>query len=237
MRKTALSIVLLAGLVPAAQAWELSAVRDDGQADFRDVTLDMLGAIGFKNLRPASVLPTWSWGIGAYGSTTFVDDHEVWKSSVGSSVDTVNVAGLTGYVQLPRELQLGALAAAITDTDDQLYALDLRYPLLKKMGGFAVLSARASASVVYGVEDIHLSSQALELIGSHQRGALTPYAGLGVVFGQFNPSSDTELSSENPVRPRLLAGASWALNGFDLSGEVEQTGRNTSLALRLSAGF
>lgn len=234
-----LALALLASL--PAQAYEISRARDASQGQLGDIADDLVAALSFKPLQPSYPAGGWQWDMGFYGSTTFVDEADTWQAATGTRVKTVDTAGISASFKLPYSLQLGVLAAAINNTDDQLYGLDLRYPLLRRMGGLALLSARASASVVYGIEDFHVSTESLELIANHTLpatlGTLTPFASVGVVIGQINPSGDTGLGREYPVQGRIAAGLGWALHGFDIGVEAEQTNRNTGLGLRLSARF
>jgi opacity protein-like surface antigen len=227
---------LAAGAMPAS-AYEFTDVREATQGQFSDIAQDMLSAVSFRSMTGTSASPIGRWEFGAYATTTFVDD-ETWRAAVDSNVDTLEVVGATASFQLRHNLRLGVLAAAINDTDDQLYGIDLQYPLLSRMGGTAVLALRGSASFVYGVEDFHITSQTLELRGSHRlRAWLTPFAGLGIAMAQFNPAGSVDLEAENPIRPTAEIGAMIHLSGFELSGAIQQTGSATGLGLRLSAVF
>jgi len=224
----------LAGAAPA-QAYELSRLTGASDSQFHDLGADLLAALGAKGLSGPASGESGRWGLAGHASTTYTDDADTWSAVTGAEVDNIDLAGVDAWYYAPRGIRLGLLAAAIASTDDALWRVDASLPLYAR-NTWTVL-ARGSLGAVWSIKNVDAYTQTLGLEASGVFRSLTPFFGAGIAAGEFSAQGEGAPGDETLLRPEAYAGLRWTLPTFTVSGVVDQTGRNTSLGLRLAFGF
>lgn len=237
MRSVGLALLLSAPTF-AASAYNLSALRDATQSQFHDIAKDSLAAYHYKPLRPPSDGGLLGFGVSGYFSVSSIDNDQAWEDVFGQdSVKASGLAGISVFKDLPLGLSVGAVAAVLPDSSQQLVGVEASYALMD--GGIVkpTVALRGSYSQILRIDDFDYASQSVELLVSKPFPLLTPYAGIGGVFAQFKPGSDLALDSENPSALKLLAGLRAGFGIMSLTLEAEKTGADTGLGLRVNVGI
>jgi hypothetical protein len=236
-RNTALPAGLLIALFAATptQAYELNRLAQASDAQFHDLSSDLLAALSAKGLVGPASADAASWGVAGNASTTYTGHSSTWQSVTGADVNHVDVAGVDAWYRTPSGLRIGVMAAAIASTDDALWRIDASLPVYSR--DTWNVDARASLGAVWSINNVSAYTQTLGVEASKVCGWLVPYAGIGAALGEFGASGAGSPGNETLVRPDIYAGLRVNLPTFAVSGMVGQTGRNTSLGLRLAIAF
>ncbi|MES2684901.1 MAG: hypothetical protein V4650_15380 [Pseudomonadota bacterium] len=208
------------------------------QADFASVSKDVISVISYKALGPAEAGGVTGFSVGAYGAYSPTQDKNAWERLVGEEVDGVGMVGLSARKGLPFGIDVGAMYSQIPGTDAKLYGGEVRWAVLP--GGVATpaLAVRGTYVKLTGEDDLKANSSTLDVSVSKGFLFLTPYAGVGYVWGSVNPSDNfPSLSTVDVEKARLFAGARVSLGFLEFTPEYEKIGKSDIFNLRLSLGF
>lgn len=231
----ALSFSLLA---TAVSAQDFGLAPTALQSDFKIVSKDVIAVTSYKALGPAEAGGVTGFSVGPYGSYTQVQDKAAWQRLVGSEVEGVGVVGITARKGLPFAIDVGAMYSQVPGTDAKLFGGEVRWAPLPGSTTTPALALRASYVRLTGEDDFKADAKAVDASISKGFLFLTPYAGLGYVWGTVDPSSRfTTLSKVDVDKARLFAGARVSLGLFEVTPEYERLGKNDVFNLRLSLGF
>lgn len=236
MRLLAATCLALAASSVSAQ--DFSFVPNPVQADFASVSKDVIGVMSYKALGPAEAGGVTGFSVGAYGAYSPTQDKNAWERLVGEEVDGVGLVGLSARKGLPFGIDVGAMYSQIPGTDAKLYGGEVRWAVLP--GGVATpaLAVRGSYVKLTGEDDLKANASTLDVSVSKGFLFLTPYAGVGYVWGSVNPSNDfPTLSKVDVEKARLFAGARVSLGFLEFTPEYEKIGKSDIFNLRLSLGF
>ena len=126
----------------------------------------------------------------------------------------------------------------VPGTDAKLYGGEVRWAPLP--GGVATpaVAVRGSYTKLTGEDDIDADSKSVDVSVSKGFLFVTPYAGLGYIWGTVTPSSRfTTLREVETNNARFFAGARVSLGFLELTPEYEKVGDNDVFNLRISLGF
>jgi hypothetical protein len=93
------------------------------------------------------------------------------------------------------------------------------------------LAIRAAATRLYGVDQLDLNTRSLELLVSKGFLMLTPYAGVGKVWGNVTPNV-SNLQKESTDANKLFAGVNFNLGLVNIATEADRTGDNKSVSVK-----
>jgi len=167
-----------------------------------------------------------------------VQDKAAWQRLVGEEVKEVGMVGLSARKGLPFGFELGAMYSQVPGTDAKLYGGEVRWAVLP--GGIATpaLALRATHVQLTGEDDLKANATTLDASVSKGFLFVTPYAGLGYVWGTVDPDdSFATLSKVDVNKARFFAGARVSLGFFEITPEYERLGDSDVFNLRLSLGF
>ena len=240
-RSNALSVlangVLLCSATPAlALEFDFEIQPGAQQADFRSVVEDVAAALNSKSLTPAEPGGLTGFGLGVYGNYVETDDPGAWNRLIGEEVDEIGVVGVIAQKGLPMGFDVGVSYAWVPGADGRVFGAELRKALVE--GGVATpaIGLRASYSTLDGIDELDYDSVGLDLSISKGFGPLTPYAGVGYVWSQFEPDSIVPLQDEDVDESRLFVGLRLsALLG--ITPEYERVGDRDAFNLRFGFAF
>lgn len=228
----------LALAASAVQAQDFSFVPNPQQADFQKVSEDVIGVLGYKALGPSEAGGVTGFSIGAYGSYASTQDKGAWRRLTGEEVDAVGVVGLSARKGLPFGIDLGAMYSQVPGTDAKLYGGEIRWAPLPGGTATPAVAVRGSYTKLTGEDDIDADAKSVDVSVSKGFLFVTPYAGLGYVWGSVTPSRRFATLREVEVNDaRFFAGARVTLGFLELTPEYEKIGESNVFNFRLSLGF
>jgi hypothetical protein len=219
----------------SAFADDFDIVNPD-QGAFKKVSENLVHAYSYKALAPAEATGLTGFGIGAFGSYMSVD-KDAWETLTGEDISGIGMAGIVAHKGLPFGVDLGAYYGYVPGAEADVFGAEVRYAILE--GGVATpaLAVRGSYSNVGGVDDIGVNSYGLDVTASKGFAFLTPYAGVGYVWGKVKTkgSVSATLDDEKVDDARLFVGLRISMLLFELTPEYERIGSDDVFNLR--AGF
>ncbi len=233
MRK--LGSVLLCFFATAAWAEDnVEVMPGTLQADFRSISEDLIATIDYKAIVPAEATGIVGFGAGLIFSYVPVDDEGAWQRATTQNIDSLGLVGIGVTKGLPFGIDVGAFYTEIPNTNVSLYGAEVRYALLE--GGIAspALALRGSYVKVNGIGSFDLDSKAVDISLSKGFTLITPYVGVGYVFGEADPHVAL-LTKEKINETKAFIGARISLGLIEFTPELGQIGDNIIYNLR--AGF
>lgn len=235
--RLALAVTLtLAASTVSAQDFEFGPAPV--QADFAAVSKDVIAVTSYKALGPSEAGGVLGFSVGAYGSYSPTQDSSAWQRLVGEDVEGVGLVGLSARKGLPFGLDVGAMYSQVPGTDAKLYGGEVRWAVLP--GGVATpaIALRGTYTKLTGEDDLKADAQTVDVSISKGFLFITPYAGVGYVWGTVDPSNDfPTLSKVDVDEARYFAGARVSLGFLEFTPEYERLGDSDVFNVRLSLGF
>lgn len=209
------------------------------QADFRSISEDLVATIDYKSVVPPEATGIVGFGVGVIVSYVPVDDEGAWRRATGQNIDNLGLIGIGATKGLPLGIDVGAFYTEIPSTDVSLYGAEVRYALLE--GGITspALALRGSYVKVNGIDSFDLDSKSVDISLSKGFALITPYVGVGRVYGVSDPqgTAATVLKKEKVEETKAFIGARISLGLIEFTPEVAKTGDNTVYNLRIGFSF
>jgi hypothetical protein len=229
--------LLVAALLAAgpAMAADLNTIGALTQAEFRALAEDVGAAVSYKPMIPSEGLGITGFDLGVSASATEVSNRATLiKAAGGQDVPKrLPVGALRVAKGLPFDIDIGAVAMTVPDTNVRAAGGELRWAFV---GGNAVLPAvalRAAMTSVSGVDQLKLRTTSVDLSISKGILFLTPYAGIGRVEIDAK-APGTTLVREKFQKDKVFAGVNIAFVPMALVIEADKTGDATSYGLKLA---
>ena len=217
--------------VPAFASDDLDNLRDLTQAEFGQLSKDLTAAASYKGVSPAEPLGLTGFDIGVEVSSTKMEHADVWKKA-GADSSTLYVPKVHIHKGLPFNVDVGASMSAVPGTDIKLIGGEIKYAFIAGNTAVPAVSVRAAMTRLLGVDQLDLDTRSLELTVSKGFLNVTPYAGVGKVWGTANPHVGS-LTKESPDGSKVFAGVNFSLGLANLATEIDRTGGNKSVSVKL----
>ncbi|HUS23661.1 MAG TPA: hypothetical protein VM369_01830 [Candidatus Binatia bacterium] len=229
-------LLLSASLV--APAFAATAIPEPCpcQPQFDAMAEDAIALVDYKALNPAEATGLAGFGIGIVGSYLPVESSD-WSIAAGEDVDGLAFVGLQVTKGLPLDLDVGAFYSYVPGTNIKAYGGELRYAILPGSTVSPALALRGSYSTVTGVENLDLSSTAVDLSLSKGFTFVTPYVGVGYLWGKAEPGPGTTLAEHDSNQTKAFVGLRLTLALLGITPEVERIGNRTLYNLRVGFSF
>lgn len=230
LRKICLLFAVACAL-PASAATNFDQLASLGQSEFALLSKDFIAAASYKAVAPAEPLGITGFDLGAELTMTQLQNSAVWKKA-GANLSVLPLPKLHLHKGLPFNLDIGAALVAVPNSDIKLLGFEARYAFLE--GGVATpaLALRAAMTRLSGVNQLELHTQSLELSASKGFAMLTPFVGIGKVWGSVNPLVGG-LKKESTNANKVFAGINVNFGLVNLAGEVDRTGEYQSVSVKL----
>ena len=226
-------ICVLAAAVLTAPAFadDLDNVRNLTQSEFSQLAKDFTAAGSYKSVSPAEPLGIIGFDVGAEVSATRLEHSDIWKKAGGDSA-TLYLPKLHVHKGLPFGIDIGASLSALPGSGIKLGGAEISYAFLQ--GGVATpaVAVRAAVTRLFGVDALDMNTRSLELLVSKGFLNITPYAGVGQVWGTLTPNF-ASLTKETPSAGKVFAGVNFNLGVANLATEFDRTGGNKSVSVKL----
>lgn len=229
--KTACAVCIASFALPSFASTDFTQLKTLSQAEFSKLSHDFTSAASYKGVIPATPLGITGFDLGVELSMTQLGDSAVWKKS-GADISTMVMPKLHIHKGLPFNIDLGASLVAVPNSDIKLFGMEARYALIE--GGIAIpaVSVRGAFSKLSGVSQLDLDTKSLELLVSKGFVMFTPYVGVGRVWGNVTPIV-SGLQKVSPTANKLFAGINANFGLVNLAAEVDRTGDNDTVSVKL----
>lgn len=237
-RLMALSIVGLAGALPAAQAADINTLNRLTQAQFKLLSEDLGAALSFKPLIPAEPLGLTGFDIGvAVTGTDLKNARLLSLAANGESVPTIlPVPTVRAHKGLPFNVDVGASYTQVPDSNIKMWGAELRWAILEGSTLLPALSLRGSYSSLTGVDQLKFNTTGADISISKGFAMFTPYAGVGQVWTKSTPQNVPLLREESITQTKAFVGVNINL-GVNLAVEADSTGGIISYGVKFGVRF
>lgn len=216
---------------PAFAADDLDNIGTLTQSEFSSLARDLTGAISYKGVSPAEPLGVTGFDIGVELTSTKMQHGDVWEKA-GADSSTVYIPKVHVHKGLPYGIDIGASFATVPGSDIKVGGAEIKYALIEGGTATPALSVRGAVTRLFGVDQIDADTRSLELTVSKGFLNMTPYGGVGKVWGKLTPKV-ANLSKESPNATKVFAGLNFSLGFGNLAAEVDKTGDNKSVSVKL----
>lgn len=208
------------------------------QSDFRLLSEDLGAALSYKAVAPGEALGLTGFDIGLEATATKLENSAVLQRVSGDDTSsTLIIPKLHIHKGLPLGLDIGAFYSAVPDSNIELWGAELRYALLKGGTATPALALRGSYTTLQGVDQLDLNTKALDISISKGFALLTPYAGIGKVWVDSTPDSNTSLVSEDFSYSKYFLGMNLNFGLINIALETDTTGDATSYSAKFGWRF
>lgn len=240
MRKLSLAALLGVLSLPAyGKSVEIQAACTglNCQQQFQSVSEDLVAAIDYKAVGPAEATGIVGFGVGVVAGYVPVDVSSDWAAVTGQSFSGLALVGVQATKGLPLGIDVGVFYTTVPDTDVKVYGGELRYAILEGSSVSPALALRGSYVTVEGIDSFDLESKAVDLSLSKGFALITPYVGVGYVFGESDPNGFGGLQKVDVEETKAFIGARISLGLIEFTPELGQIGDNTVYNLRVGFSF
>lgn len=228
-------VLAIAALGAPAFASDLDNVRNLSQAEFAKLSKDFTSAASYKGVSPAEPLGITGFDIGVEVTSTKMENGDIWKKA-GADSSTMYIPKVHVHKGLPFNFDIGASLSAVPGSDIKLAGAEIKYAFVEGGTAMPAVSLRLAATRLFGVDQLDLNTRSVELTVSKGFLMVTPYAGIGKVWGTLTPNF-AGLTEETPDASKVFVGANLNLGLTNLAAEVDNTGGNKSVSLKLGFRF
>lgn len=217
--------------IPAIAGTDFNNLTTLSQAEFANLSKDFTAAASYKGVAAAEPLGIVGFDLGVELSATTLEHADTWKKA-GYDHSSVYMPRVHVSKGLPFNIDVGASLTAVPGSDIKLIGAEIKYAILP--GGVATpaVAIRGSATRLSGVSQLDLDTRSVELLVSKGFLMLTPYAGVGKVWGTVTPNV-TNLKKESPDANKVFAGVNFNLGIANLAAEADRTGDNKTVSVKL----
>ncbi len=231
MKYYSICALAVAALSLPAHADDFSRLQNLSQAEFASLAKDFTAVGSYRAVTPAEPLGIIGFDIGASVTSTKMEHSGIWDKA-GFDDSTMYMPRIQVQKGLPFGFDVGASLAAVPGSDIKLMGAELKYAIVEGGTATPAVAVRAAVTRLAGVDQLDLDTRSLELTVSKGFLNLTPYAGVGRVWGTVTPNV-AMLGKESPSANKVFAGLNINLGIANLVAEVDSTGGNKSGSIRL----
>lgn len=235
MKFQQMCVLAMAALSAPAFADDLDRVRDLTQAEFGRLAKDFTAAASYKAVSPAEPLGITGFDVGVEVTSTKMEHGEIWKKA-GADSSTIYIPKVHVHKGLPFGIDVGASLSMVSGTDIKLGGAEIKYALIEGNTALPAVAVRAAVTKLFGVDQLDLNTRSLELTVSKGFLNFTPYAGVGKVWGTLTPDF-ASLTEESTSATKMYAGLNMNLGLANLAAELDRTGGNKSVSVKLGFRF
>ena len=239
MRNKLLASLLIS--LPLALSSQVQASSDINQlgklsqSEFNSLSRDLLSAASYKAIAPAEALGITGFDVGAEFTLTQLSSEAIWKKA-GADVSQLVMPKLHIHKGLPFNIDVGAMITRVPNSNIQLMGAEIRYAFIEGGVTTPAVAVRAAVTKLSGVDQLDFKSQSIELTASKGLAMFTPYVGVGKVWGATTPNV-ANLKKTTDSQNKLFAGINANFGLLNIAGEVDKTGDNQSVSVKLGLRF
>lgn len=227
----------------AVTSWaaDLDGLGDLNQAEFEGLSKDLTAAFSYKAVAPAESLGITGFDVGVSASVTQLEYADVWNkaTSSGGTISTLIVPKLYLQKGLPYDFDFGVYYFTLPDSELEAWGLELKYAVIGGDAAMPAVAIRGAYTTLLGVDELKITTRSIDLSISKSVFMLTPYAGIGRVWGNTKPigSAASILAPVDITETKVFIGVSFTPLFFNLAIEGEKVGGIASYSLKLGIAF
>ncbi len=225
-------VLALAAMGAPAFAGELDSVGTLTQGEFSRLSKDLTGAFSYKGVSPAEPLGVTGFDIGVELSSTKMHNDLVWEKA-GADSSTLYTPKVHVHKGLPYGVDIGASLAAVPGSDIKVGGAEIKYAFIEGGTATPAVSVRGAVTRMFGVDRVDADTGSLELTVSKGFLNVTPYGGVGKVWGKVTPKNVIGLVKESSSATKVFAGVNFSLGFGNIAAEIDQTGDTKSASVKI----
>jgi len=240
LKKTILAGLAIAGLgFQGVQAAAIDLNNIPGQPEFKALSEDLTSALSYKAITPAEPLGILGFDVGAELTVTQPANDDQWAAAIGeSSVSVLPMPKVHAHLGLPFGIDVGAVYSSLSAADISYMGGELRYSFVSGNTLIPAVSVRGTMTKMSGADHLSLDTKGLELSISKGFLMVTPYAGIGQVWGTSTPGAAfTALSEEDVSQSKWFVGANINMGLMNFAFETDKTGDASSYSAKFGLRF
>jgi hypothetical protein len=223
---------VIAGVAtPVFAGTDFTQLKTLNQSEFHRLATDFTSVSSYKGVTPAAPLGITGFDIGGELSSTQLGNSAVWKKA-GADVSTLFVPKIHVHKGLPFNIDVGASLSAVPDSDIKLFGMEARYALIEGGVAMPAVAIRGAYTKLSGVSQFSANTKSVELLASKGFVMFTPYVGIGRVWGAVTPNVGG-LQKVSPTANKLFAGINANLGLVNLGAELDRTGDNDTVSIKV----
>jgi len=238
-RFACLSLLAMLAATSAAHAYDFNSLSLlASQAEFKQVAEDLSATLAYKPMTSAEGLGITGFDINASVGATSLQSRDVIKRAAGnrdvpSALPTATVRVQKG---LPLDIDIGAAYTVIPGSSASALSGEVKWAFIPGGTVTPAVAVRAFYTSMSGLGDVKLHSQGIDVSVSKGFALVTPYAGVGLVASKASTESG-QWASESYTQGRVFAGVNVNLAVVNLGVEADETGKDTTLGVKLGWRF
>lgn len=239
MKRVMLAAVLALSAGTSA-ADKLDQIGTLSQTNFTEISKDLVAAFSYKAGSPAEALGITGFDVGLAVSSTKLKYTSAWTAamSTGKTMDTLVVPKL--YIQkgLPFDVDVGAYYLSVPNSNIDAWGAELKYAIISGNVALPAVAVRAAVTTLNVDNQLDLTTRSLDVSISKSVLFLTPYAGVGRVWGDSRPMGTTPVANAVTVsETKSFVGLSIQPGFFNLALERDSVGGIASYNMKLGVAF
>lgn len=207
------------------------------QSDFKELSRELGLATAYKPTAPAEALGILGFDVGI--EMTFADidnDSSYWSNATGDVPGILPVPKLHAIKGLPFNIDVGAMYSKVPSSDISLLGAELKWAFIEGGVVTPAVAVRGAYTKLDGVDGLDFNTKSLDVSVSKGFTLLTPYAGIGKVWIESDPTGVPALQKEDISETKMFAGLKISLALLKIVAEYELA-EIPSYSLKLSLGF
>jgi len=228
--------------MPTAALAGLDDIDALSPAQFKTLSADLVAALSHKSLTPAEPLGITGFDLGVGMSVMQTDSDLPWSITTGDEQSYLTIPRISIHKGLPFDIDFGGFYATIPGTGIHFFGGEIKYALLEGNIALPAVALRGAATRLSGIEQLDLDTRSVELVISKGLANLTPYGGVGRVWGNVTPAGSAlagplRLEKESPQMTRVFAGVTFSVFLGGVTLELEKTGENFGASAKIGIRF
>lgn len=236
----------LAGLalatIPSTALAGLDRIDALSPAQFKTLSADLVAALSHKSLTPAEPLGITGFDLGVGMSVMQTDSDLPWSITTGDKQSYLTIPRISIHKGLPLDIDVGGFYATAPGTGIHFFGGEIKYALIDGNAVLPAVALRGAITRLSGIEQLDLDTRSVELVISKGLANLTPYAGIGRVWGDVTPAGSAlagprPLNEESPEMTRFFGGVNFSVFLGSVALELEKTGENFGASAKIGIRF
>lgn len=240
-----LFVAFLAVFLVSSHAWagkadiDLKGLKGSVNEQFRDLSRQIGMAVAYKPVAPAEPLGILGFDIGIEATFAKIDnDSTFWQDAAPDMPSMLPIPKIHLAKGLPFGIDVGVIYSEIPESKISLLGAEVKWAILEGTMATPAVAVRGTYTKLDGIDGLDLNTKGIDISISKGLLMLTPYAGIGQVWIDSDPSGTgiAGLSKASISETKFFGGVQASLLIFKITAEVE-VADIPSYTIKLSTGF